>query len=716
MQAPGPSPQGFGGPARRDTPADRSVTSLQMSTGASGQHTLLEKYTPAGRVVLVLLAVTIVAVHGYYAWLRFPPGSPADQQLPFTETDHPLQFYYGQLTAQYFQNRHAFWGYDPTFMAGYGKSIIFPTSSTLPDLVAIISGPYAACGYNLISTACTFLTPVVLGLAAVSLTRSWASALLALVFGVQWTWCSWPVTYVTWGMGPFILASAASVWSAAQLVHWLDHGWIRSIVGGTMVAAIAVVLHPLSLITLALTVMPAYLVRMRHLNWRDHLATWSVPLVVAAFWSPWWIPALVLRDTYGTSAVGFVNENVRIRMDELLQFRWPEETALLLGALLVGGVLLKLDMRRGLCVTVLAAVLFIVLPSARQLHLPLSLQVTWPVVSVAAAALAVDLGVGIYRRGEAGAGFFFGGFVALFALAYFGGATELLWRLQPGRFTQPLYALLVVFVSCGIVGLLAKLRERPWKFTQYHALHCLALVALGWMLIVPRAGYFFYRIDAVRPLRADLPQEFLDLARFLKDTVDDSGRILFEDRGRLQEEELDPFGGTNPSALLPLLAPGQYIGGPYLYTNLKSNFTQFGDGKLFNRPVRFLDLATFEHYAQMYNIRWLVCWSRPMVAFADRYPDYFRAQGRFGPLRAYSLDRAPNWALTGRAHVRAQPDRLEVSDAEADSNGVLVLAYHWIDTLRSSAAIRPVLKQPDPVPFIAVDQAPSQFVIENRMW
>jgi hypothetical protein len=59
---------------------------------------------------------------------------------------------------------------------------------------------------------------------------------------------------------------------------------------------------------------------------------------------------------------------------------------------------------------------------------------------------------------------------------------------------------------------------------------------------------------------------------------------------------------------------------------------------------------------------------------------------------------------------------LEISGAEPDATGLLVLAYHWIDTLRSTAAIRPVLKEDDPVPFIAVDEAPSQFIIENRLW
>src|SRR5262245_25598272 len=120
-------------------------------------------------------------------------------------------------------------------------------------------------------------------------------------------------------MGPFVLTSALSVWSAALLVQWLGGASLRAWFGGRVLASLSVILHPLSVVTLSLLIVPAYLVRMRHLAWRVHMAAWSVPLLGAVVWSPWWFPAWVLRDTYGTSAIGFVNENVRGRMDELLR-------------------------------------------------------------------------------------------------------------------------------------------------------------------------------------------------------------------------------------------------------------------------------------------------------------------------------------------------------------------------------------------------------------
>src|SRR5262245_47123501 len=181
-----------------------------------------KKRRPVQRVLLISIATLVLGMHAYHAWKRFWPGPRSTQQLPFTNTDHPLQFYYGQLTRQFIQNRGAFWGYDPTFMAGYAKSLVFPTSGTLPDLVAVISGAYGGWTYNLIATSCVFLTPIIVACAAAVLSRSWLAGMLALMVAVQWTWRAWPSVYVEWGMGPFILTSAMGVLSAAFLSNWLD--------------------------------------------------------------------------------------------------------------------------------------------------------------------------------------------------------------------------------------------------------------------------------------------------------------------------------------------------------------------------------------------------------------------------------------------------------------------------------------------------------------
>jgi hypothetical protein len=49
--------------------------------------------------------------------------------------DHPLYFYSSLITRDFLRLSGSTAGYDPTFMAGYAKSAVFPASSTLPELV-----------------------------------------------------------------------------------------------------------------------------------------------------------------------------------------------------------------------------------------------------------------------------------------------------------------------------------------------------------------------------------------------------------------------------------------------------------------------------------------------------------------------------------------------------------------------------------------------------
>src|SRR5262245_31172334 len=117
--------------------------------GSLPQNTVARDSAAAPRTRRITLIVALAASSIMLWWhasecaTRFPTGR-VPQTLPFTEFDHPFHFYYTQLTREFFQNRHAFWGYDPAFMAGYAKTLIFPTSSTLAEFVAIAGAESAA--------------------------------------------------------------------------------------------------------------------------------------------------------------------------------------------------------------------------------------------------------------------------------------------------------------------------------------------------------------------------------------------------------------------------------------------------------------------------------------------------------------------------------------------------------------------------------------------
>jgi hypothetical protein len=635
-------------------------------------------------IAAIACAAVVLGWHGRECASRFPSSDAETTTLPFTQFDHPYHYYYGKLASSFFQIRRSFWGYDPTFMAGYPKTLVFPTSSTLVELTALAGGKSAA-AYRTFVASALWLTPIFLGIAAATLARSSVSFTLAVAIGVVWIWCGFPTTYAVWGMAPFIVASAISLSAASMLASWLDQSGTLKLVAGTVLASIATIAHPSSPVILFVMLLPAYISRIvfcapssikmhaasyglparpdlppprpRGLGPGQHAVAWLIPLLVLIAWSPWWLPAFLLRESFGTTASGFINENIGGRLMELAQAKWAEESALLIAA---GGA--------ASCLTGL---------------------------------------------GRARCWALLGGAAALFGIAYFGSYFEWAWALQPGRYSQPLYATLVVIVSVAWPLQVGRLIENPKKWLLWCQAALLAIGSVaGIRLVVPKA-HAFWNLPRTPILDTRLPDSVIELAQFLKENAGSDGRILFEDHGRGPD---DPFGGTNPSPLLPILAPGQYIGGPYLYTHLKTNFTQFGDGKLCGHPIERVDRRLFDQYAELYNVRWVVAWSPPMLGLAALNDDLFRPVQRFGPLQLYELRRETNWAIRGHARVEARPDRLEVFDCSPDDDGVTVLSYHWISTLRSTVPIRPILMADDPVPFIAIDDAPPHFVIGDALW
>ncbi len=63
----------------------------------------------------------------------------------------------------------------------------------------------------------------------------------------------------------------------------------------------------------------------------------------------------------------------------------------------------------------------------------------------------------------------------------------------------------------------------------------------------------------------------------------------------------------------------EVIGGPYLHASLKTNFTQFGEGKLCGKSDWTRD--DFVRYAKLYGPSAILCWSPHARRFCRENPD-----------------------------------------------------------------------------------------------
>ncbi len=83
--------------------------------------------------------------------------------------------------------------------------------------------------------------------------------------------------------------------------------------------------------------------------------------------------------------------------------------------------------------------------------------------------------------------------------------------------------------------------------------------------------------------------------------------------------EKDPFFELHYSPILPRMTGVEVIGGPYLHSTVTTNFTQFGEAKLFG--VVDWNLDRFERYARLYRPSAIVCWSQKARSFCRNNPE-----------------------------------------------------------------------------------------------
>ncbi len=121
----------------------------------------------------------------------------------------------------------------------------------------------------------------------------------------------------------------------------------------------------------------------------------------------------------------------------------------------------------------------------------------------------------------------------------------------------------------------------------------------------------------------------------------------------------DPFQGGRFSGLLPERTGVEVIGGPYLHASLKTNFTQFGEGKLFGRAD--WDRAYFVRYAKLYRPSAILCWSPHARRFCQENPDLVKVLEDDGTVLIGRVVGFEGDFIEGGGRVEAAPGRIRVT-------------------------------------------------------
>jgi hypothetical protein len=589
---------------------------------------------------------------------------------PLWRDDHPLYYHSALVTRSFLADSLTTAGYDPSFMAGYAKSVVFPASSTLPELaVAAFGGRRPELAYKLYVLLSAAAYPWLIAAACFGFGLRARSASLAVVLALVYLWTDWPINYVTFGMLPYFLGVPLALVATASFGRFLERRNPANWLLATVLCSLAFLVHLTTAMVIAPAALLAYVAAVRRRDpsaaWtrRSHAAVWLMPAVVLAVNAFWWLPGLFLASTKGDSSFAFSHsgENLAQRLAQIFWTEAPIQPILL--AVGLPGLLLL----------------------TRRSAVP-----------------------GVTLSGFCGAGMAWG---------YFAGASGSLDFLQPGRHTFALYSGLAIASGVGLDAVFRRVVVGEWRWDRLDRWAAAWAVLLVARVVGPYlTGSVQSRLWAREPFLSSQPSpQLLWVVNQVKRHVKPGERLLYEEGGKDLPGIPDFYDHGRFSGLLSHRADIELIGGPYLHAALNTNFTQFGEGQLFGR--RDWDRDFFVRYARLYRPSAILCWSPHARRFCRAHPDLIRILAEDGPFIIGRVNGFGGDTIRGEARVEASPGRLMVRDMVPDLDGSVVLRYHFVPCLkaRPSVACEPEPLEEDPVPFIRLRPPPGIRDVELRM-
>jgi hypothetical protein len=230
-----------------------------LSTPTSEAELSVPTRTPGhsprfGPLLAWMLVVVLATAHGVAIWIAMGGTKGLNNGWPLWRHDHPLYFHSALVTREFLKQTGTTAGYDPSFMSGYAKSIIFPSSSTLPELAVALFGrerpEFAYKVYVLISAA---LIPWLVAAAGRAARLKPGAVACSVLLFLVYVWTDFPINYASFGMLPYLLAVPVALLAATLFCRYLADGGFGWWLGSCVAMIAAVMIH----FTTAMVLAPA---------------------------------------------------------------------------------------------------------------------------------------------------------------------------------------------------------------------------------------------------------------------------------------------------------------------------------------------------------------------------------------------------------------------------------------------------------------------------
>lgn len=593
--------------------------------------------------------------------LMSPPGD-----LIFN--DFSVLSYQVNAARAFFAESGTFWGYDPSYMAGYPLTFIWNSNVALQVMGVALRGVETGVVIRLFVFMSILLTPLFLYWTMRNFEFSRAGSVAGAIAATLFCRLSVPMLFTVTGMVTAGVITYLSVFVISLLFRYYVRPDLRCALLLLIFCPLALLIHKTIIVIVFVPVVILDVVNFRKIRVTAILWLAVVAAVsVAANW--FWIGPMLKFMKYKTflwDAPFWTNRDLLL----------PVKDYFTLGAK-VGTV------DYGLIGLAHTAALWLLLVGG------IAGMAEWR------------------RRRDARFALFAGTTVFLFFFCYYGSFSARLAELNPTRYLPVMNLLLAVPATDALL----RLRRKAGEGLAVPGLFLAA--ALGGCLVTYT---HLQKFDA--PLRLRLGSaETADvdalIAKLKKSPP--RGRILLEDSGVMDAE-----GGGQIYAYSQLparfaeLTGRQFIGGPYPYVFEKYHFAEFHDGQLFGQKIEDVPFEKMKGYAELYDITRVVCWSSRSGFYFDSYPEYFRPEWRRGPFRVYTVAREENPFISGSGKIGSTVNRIELRDIKAE-RGAVVIKYHWADTLRTvpRRKIERFSAGGDPIGFIRIVDPPKNIRVVN---
>jgi hypothetical protein len=212
-------------------------------------------------------------------------------------------------------------------------------------------------------------------------------------------------------------------------------------------------------------------------------------------------------------------------------------------------------------------------------------------------------------------------------------------------------------------------------------------------------------------LNCEFPVPAKDLLNCLEANTTAEGRILLED----SEFDTDhQYYGAHLPALFPEYVKREFLCGPRPKYPIKHSYASFTAGLLFEKKIGDYSLDELQQQFNLYNIKWIVCWSEGSKKVFSRFPGYILKLKEIDKFTVYQVNREPSFFIKGKGLVKSDYNRLELSNVVPQS-GEIVINYHWMKGFKTNPVrkLERVFVGNDPIGFIRIIDPPRSLVIYN---